>query len=181
MFIATLFYFHQILLQSAHSHRFLDDLPTWDSKYSSSPIYSFLHPLLLSLCVGGRKVLLSSVSPLFRLSLALHPSPLVMLVIRLSLMHFLPFSSIGIFPWISEHWLLYHKPDFLLTLLSSWVSPLLTIKPLERCLYTCCVLRLLTRYSYPVPHPQFSQCSDETFPHRSALLNPVLPLGSHPL
>lgn len=94
-------------------------------------------------------------------------------------MHFLPFSSIGFFPLISEHWLLYHKPNFLLTLLSSWISPLLTIKPLEWCLYTCCVLPLLTRYSYPVPYPQFSQCSDETFPHRSALLKPMLPLGSH--
>lgn len=91
--------------------------------------------------------------------LPVHPPTLVTLVIHLFLVHFLSLRSRGVFPLVSEYWLLYRQPNFPGSFypfeLSSYTHLSSSSKPLERCFYTCCVLPLLTvhSYSYPTSSP----------------------------
>lgn len=135
----------------------------------------------LSLCSLQRMALLSHSSPVFGLSHAFCLPTLLMLVIHLLLVHFLPLCSMGFFPLVYEHWLLYRKQNFLQILVPlSAILMDLTFPPhqtVKRCFYTCLTLPLPTRC--PSPPPNFPHHSAEALPHRSVLLNPVSHLGSH--
>ena len=120
-------------------------------------------------------------SPMAPLFCAFCLPTLLTSVIHLLLLHFLPLCSVGFFPLVYEHWLLYPKQNFsqilvpLSAVLMDLAFPL--HQTIKRCFYTCRTLPLLTRH--PSPPPNFPRHSAEALPPRSILLNPMPHFGSH--